>query len=318
MSEPGTPVEWCTHPRAKHVHGTYAAAIRDRCTCTACGTARRRRDKRSDLQRLRGNPGWVTDLGPLRAHLNQLLNWITLRQIEDRSGINRTMIRYILGTAAGRRAAIRVRRGVHDQLMAVTADQVDERDDCLVDPTGTIRRYQALVALGWPPAWLAPRFGVTDANLRTALDGSRIRASFRTRVAEVYRELSGTPPTPASPRDAASITRARARAAEEGWPPPTAWDDDELDDPNATPHLDEPEDEQSRGEADAEDAAHLLDAGESVDRIVERLGHASRGALFTSLRRGGHNDVADRLAAASAIETDDNRPLGTSRRKRVA
>lgn len=278
MSEPGTPVEWCTHPRAKHVHGTYAAAIRDRCPCTPCREARRRHDKRAEYARYLGNPGWVTDLTQLRAHLNQLLAWITLRQIEDRSGINRTMIRYILGTAAGRRAAIRVRRHVHDALMAVTADQVDERDDCLVDPTGTIRRYQALVALGWPPAWLAPQFGVTDANLRTALDGSRIRASFRTRVAEVYCEISGTPPTPASARDAASITRARAHAAAQDWPPPMAWDDDEIDDPNAAPHLDEPGG--SKADADAEDVAHLLDAGESVDRIVERTGHNQRDALF--------------------------------------
>lgn len=315
MSEPGTPVEWCTHPRAKHVHGTYAAAIRDRCTCTACSTARRRRDKRSDLQRLRGNPGWVTDLTSLRAHLNQLLLWITPRQIEDRSGVNRTMIRYILGQAPGRRAAIRVRRGVHDALMAVTAEQVDQRDDCLVDPTGTIRRYQALVALGWPAAWLAPRLGVTASNLHTSLGRGRIRAGFRARVAEVYREISGKPPTPSSPRDAASISYARRRAAEQGWPPPIAWDDDELDDPNAAPHLDEPG--ASRANADAEDVAHLLDAGEGIDRIVERTGHNQRDALFASLRRGGHHAVADRLAAASAAEADE-RPLTPRGRKKVA
>jgi hypothetical protein len=99
-----------------------------------------------------------------------------------------------------------------------------------VDSTGTARRLQALVALGYPQTYLWDRL-TGDAkrqNCHHLLMQARPTVNARTarKVAELYDELSMTP----GPSD-----RSRRKAVYRGWAPPLAWDEDEIDNPEAHP-----------------------------------------------------------------------------------
>jgi transcriptional regulator with XRE-family HTH domain len=98
--------------------------------------------------------------------------------------------------------------------------------------TGTTRRLRALIALGWPQAELARQTGLPTCTISHLVRGDIDRTSRRNAavVYDLYERLSMTP----GPSD-----WQRQRAKEAGWAPPLAWDDDSIDNPDATPHLGE-------------------------------------------------------------------------------
>ena len=99
-----------------------------------------------------------------------------------------------------------------------------------VNSTGTARRLQALVALGYPQTYLWDRL-TGDAkrqNCHHLLVQARptVNAETARKVAELYDELSMTP---------GPSVRSRRKATYHGWAPPLAWDEDEIDNPEAHP-----------------------------------------------------------------------------------
>lgn len=97
-----------------------------------------------------------------------------------------------------------------------------------IDSTGTIRRLQAMSAIGYTQSDLCRRLGITPSNSTCLFRGhrSKVLASTALRVAALYDELSMT----SGPSQA-----ARGRAQRLGWSPPLAWDDEDINDPDATP-----------------------------------------------------------------------------------
>lgn len=97
----------------------------------------------------------------------------------------------------------------------------------VVDATGTRRRIRALMRIGWSLHEQARRLGVAVQSLsRTHRQRDHVLLSTAQKVAALYDELSMTPGT---------CVRARNHAERRNWPPPLAWDDDEIDDPAAQP-----------------------------------------------------------------------------------
>lgn len=99
-----------------------------------------------------------------------------------------------------------------------------------IDSTGTARRLQALVAIGYAQSYLWDRI-TGDAkrqNMAYVIRQQRptVNAETARKVAELYDELSMTP----GPSE-----RARRKAAYYGWAPPLAWDEDDIDNPEAHP-----------------------------------------------------------------------------------
>ncbi len=96
----------------------------------------------------------------------------------------------------------------------------------MVDSTGTARRVRALVALGYTWTDLSRHLGVDPSTIRWL--GARPRPTVRLRTAAavtaLYDELSTTP---------GGKAYAYTIARKNGWPPPLAWDDDTIDDPQA-------------------------------------------------------------------------------------
>lgn len=97
---------------------------------------------------------------------------------------------------------------------------------------GVRRRLEALMALGWSLPTLAAKLGYSYAaleKLRTR-EGKVLRTIAQP-IFDLYDELCMTVP------EGPYALRSRRQAARKGWAPPLAWDDDDIDDPAARPHI---------------------------------------------------------------------------------
>lgn len=106
----------------------------------------------------------------------------------------------------------------------IGADRLDPRvpDETFISPVGSIRRIQALRALGWPMQMLEARYGTF---LQPPPD-ARCSAGYARTIRDVYEELSGT---------TGPSTRVASLALRQGWAPPLAWEGVDIDDPRAFP-----------------------------------------------------------------------------------
>lgn len=140
----------------------------------------------------------------------------------------------------------------------------------LVDATGTRRRLQALMAIGWRNRDLGARLGITGEGVdRTCNNRRLVHVRTAARIAALYDELWDKP----GPSD-----ETRRRAAAKGWPPPLWWDDDLIDDPTATSDY-TPYRKASRTDRRAKAARTVADLsakGLSAREIGEHLGISRR------------------------------------------
>jgi len=294
----GRPTRDCNHPGQPHRHGQRAAYVKDRCRCTACTAANTAASHTAARRQALGHPGPLVDAGDVRAHLVQLRRaHIGYQQIARLSGTSATHVREIAGTVArsGNRPPIRrIRPDLAARLLAIEPTPANRAVHCQLDATGTRRRLQALVALGWPPDTLAHRLGCTPAGLcRTLTCTTAITERAARHIRDLYDRLWHTEPPRATPAQRQAAELARAHAVGHGWGPPLAWDDIDTDpqphgEPaspgaHANPHLDEIAVER----AVAGDGIRLRDLSPAEQaEVVHRL--TERGK---SIR-----DIADQLA----------------------
>lgn len=100
----------------------------------------------------------------------------------------------------------------------------------LTPSLGAQRRLRALAALGWSWHACAEQVGMEKRFVQRLAAGDRatVHPATHDRIAALYERLSMTVgPSP----------RTRAYAQRHGWLPPLAWDDADLDDPAAAPHM---------------------------------------------------------------------------------
>jgi hypothetical protein len=297
----------CLHPRAGHEHGTYLAHDRDGCRCGPCVAASRRHHKATAYRTATGTSSYV-DAGPAREHVLRLLGVLTARQIEARSGVHRTAIRVLVGDFPGRPRSKRITRTTEAALLAVRADRVGNESSGLVDATGTRRRLQALVALGWPVSHLRARVGASSRTTWLLTSGGGAASDFvtvrlRDAVLSLYDELSMTLPAPGR-----GATRARGMAAARGWAPPLAWDDDSIDDPSAAPQRGVP------GDVDSDIDEVIVERVLAGDRMT--LSRSARGVVVARLAEAGESDrqIAARLGVVEMTVLRDRQRLGIESR----
>lgn len=137
----------------------------------------------------------------------------------------------------------------------------------LIDVTGTRRRLEALVALGWTYSAIGQRAGMTLSGVHKALNRyTVIRREVAEKYAAVYEEMSMTLPPTETRQQKRDASYARTVARKRGFLPPLVWDN--IDDPNERP----------RGIRANErrdllaDWAELWEAGESREQAARRLG----------------------------------------------
>lgn len=143
-----------------------------------------------------------------------------------------------------------------------------------IDPTGTQRRLQALVAMGY--TWRAIDRHLGHQNLAEKWGNGRLRYVFpatATKVAKVYEKLSMTLPPNQTSREKAAVTKARNIARRNGWPPPLAWDN--IDNPDEQPRgwqRDVPRGGGWSGAGRHADLDELMDRGVGVSEAARVLG----------------------------------------------
>ena len=145
-----------------------------------------------------------------------------------------------------------------------------------IDATGTQRRIQGMIAMGYSCAALArmlntPVQVVSQISLKYR---TQTTANFAERVASLAKGLQLRPgPTTGAGK------QARNRAIRHGWVPLLAWDEDSIDDPLARPVV-----AKSRTMRFPEKYAEMRELGLSDRQIAERM-NIKCGSLEDSLRR---------------------------------
>lgn len=99
-----------------------------------------------------------------------------------------------------------------------------------IDATGTRRRIEALMAIGWPAGELGRRLGgVTFQQINIFRTEPRVSPTTAARVAGLYEQLWNQEPVPTTRGERTAVSRARSFARTRGFAPPMAWDDIDLD-----------------------------------------------------------------------------------------
>jgi hypothetical protein len=98
------------------------------------------------------------------------------------------------------------------------------RGSLLIDPTGTRRRLHALMRIGWSADLIGAEFDITGDAVKQWMINRRVRRETAAKVAALYDRWWDAP---------GPSVKTAARAKANGWPPPMAWNDDEIDDPRA-------------------------------------------------------------------------------------
>lgn len=215
----------------------------------------------------------LVDAEPVRQHIAALRDaGHSLPAIQKKARISAATLARLLYDGVNPRAN-RIRTDVAARILTLPVTPAPVTPNTTIDATGTRRRIQALVAMGWTYTALAPHLGFHPRRLTDLARAERVLASTAARIADRYRVVQTWNPA-GHGVPAASQTMARNIAAREGWHGPLAWDD--IDDPDCQP---ETEHRPSRAQAsrpkvyaDPARVARLTAAGKSAAQIAQEIG----------------------------------------------
>jgi predicted transcriptional regulator len=287
----GGPIRDCQHPGRPHLHGTRTAYVKDQCRCAECRAANSTASKTAYRQRILGRWAPFVDAAPTRAHIQALREaGIGVDQIARLAGISSSHVRELVPhPRTGRRPIQQVRRDTAQRVLAVAVTDANRASRSHVDATGTRRRLQALVAIGWTHTALAAELCRSTTSLTRSMTSEAVIASTARQVRDLYDRAWDKQPQHDTDDELATINAARALAASHGWPPPMAWDDIDTDPspcadpPDLTDELDEIAIERAvAGDGMRLEHLTLAEQNEVVRRLTER---------GKSIR-----DIADQLA----------------------
>lgn len=97
-----------------------------------------------------------------------------------------------------------------------------------ISATGSRRRVQALMTLGWPLVVILDHAGVVRRSLYHFMEADRINRDDAKKIEAAYRKLMLREPS-TKEIDQRQITRAKNRAAASNWAGPMDWNNIETD-----------------------------------------------------------------------------------------
>lgn len=227
------------------------------------------------------------DAAPVRAHIQTLYQaGASYRAIAELAGVS---IHVVCQVAKGQR---HVRSVNATKIMALTSARIFDRGgaDDFVPSIGSVRRMQALAALGHSAQTIADAMG-PGATAHVVRNIRSIRSRWISRLNHdraraAYDQLWDQPGT-------SHQTRAAAQRA--GYAPPLAWDDDTIDDPIAQPQHQLGGDQVSPiKRVHLDDVDELAIDGLTLGQVAHRLG-VSKDAVSACLRRSEHAGEAARI-----------------------
>lgn len=295
----------CTCPRAKHVHGTRVAYVVDGCGCPPCTEANRRYFHQNLLNHSSGRHAY-TDAGPVRAHIEFLQSrGMGRRSIAKAAGVPQSVLTTLLygrNRGDGKERRPPTGRILKTHAASILALDPELHGGANVEGFGASRRLQALAARGWPLVtqveMLSPK--VSPSTVHRILEGKAefIYARVDEAISELYRSLADVEPAADTPQRARAIRATRAKAGRRGWPPPAAWDDETIDDPEARP--DPSWKSASRIGSMVEDLADLVRFGEGRESAARRLGISTDG-IYQGCQRAGRLDLWEQLVVNESL-----------------
>ena len=239
------------------------------------------------------------DPEPVREHIQNLRDFgLSLVTIATLAGEHPSSLSTL--TQPGHAAYLkRIRPERAERILAVRFNLDGIPDGHRVNSAGTRRRIEALMRNGWSLAYIGGRLGVTTQ----CVYGYRMRDGVSAAVARAVRDLYDDLWDQQGPG-----TRVRRYAEKEGYPPPAAWDDDSIDDPNAEPNLGD-DVTTNRGrpvEHVIEDIEWILEHDPLITstELAQRLGYATKSAIQHALEpgRGNRPDLLARLARNAEVK----------------
>lgn len=211
----------------------------------------------SQIRRLKSAGQWDPSRpsAPVRAYVLQLMNMgLPLRNIIKGSGVPagvcRTLLygttRYPNGVKTVYPPSKTIGTEYAEKLMAYRPTLDDYPPHAVVSTVGPRRRLQALATIGWTRRALAARTDAAVERFNQIMQQPTTSAAMAFIVRDLYDELWSRSPSETEVPPA-SVLRTRNMAVRNGWYGPLAWDDDAIDDPNATPMTDAVEPVRSDG-----------------------------------------------------------------------
>lgn len=216
---------------------------------------------------------WVP-IGPAREHLQRLrdagMSW---KRIAELSGVNSWTVRNVIHVDQDH-VRISTARGLLS--VPVPGREVDVAfPGAQIPGLGTQRRLRALVALGYSNQQLAAEIDYPKSQFQRLLSGEfDVTAAVARKAEAVFQRLQMQPPP-----DGYAANRARLRAQRRGWAVPWAWNEDDLDNPMARPHV-----PIIRAEAWLPEYEKLRAKGHSKRKIAALMG-IDETSLNTRLRK---------------------------------
>lgn len=222
------------------------------------------------------------DAAPLAAYLDNLVNQgFSHRQIADAAGRRDGEITKIRSRQQATTIPEVARAYLNVRLNGITPAHAT------VDAVGTIRRGQALHAIGYPLYRIADGIPMAGNHLGRILDQQppTVRLTVANGMTALYEQLRWKP----GPSRFA-VFSARRRE----WHGPMAWDGN-IDDPSAQPDIDGPYtpiEKNARDPFRRAEMEHLARAGASLDEIRRRTGASLPYAreVLAELRTGQRRD----------------------------
>jgi len=296
----------CHHKQTTHVHGTRACYVLDKCRCTPCGQDRAHWERTSSRAKAYGRWDNLVDAGPAREHVATLAaQGMGLKRIVAVSDISQGLLwKLVYGKRhqdGSRVPSVRITKSANERILAV---RLDLADGARIDSTGTTRRIQGLVAIGWSQSKLAVRLGMLRSNFTAIAQGrTDVTVTRAKAVADMYDELWNTAPPHTEWRDHIAYSRSLSYAAKAGWVVPMAWSDDDIDNPNATPDLGEQEQVAHRPQKfSIEDVDFILDNDPlTIDQLADRL-HVTRDTIEHRLARTDRRDLLARMIRNKTVQ----------------
>ncbi len=241
-----------------HRHAEVATCyVIHRCRCEPCRHANSARERRR--AKLKAYGRWESpyvDAQPAREHVLRLrASGVGYKSIANLAGVSVTSVRaliygredYIDGGHGPRHGEHlkRISRDKAERLLALNPTMEQLPRSAHRPARGTVRRVQALIAMGWTIRAIAEAADVDYGSLTRTLRRYEKAKSHRNRVLirpetivaveRAYNTLSVTLPSAATHRERISVARMRNIGERNGWPLPMDWEavDNDFDRHNA-------------------------------------------------------------------------------------
>jgi hypothetical protein len=169
------------------------------------------------------------DPAPVRDHVHRLLQAATFQAVGDAAGVGQMTVWEI---AHGTRPAITTRTA--QALLAMQpADITPPRGAA----NGPMWRLRSLIAMGHATGRITAALAAPAHVIEPLIRGDRatITTTLRDDIGRLFEAWWDKQPPQRTPAEEAAASKARHRAARNGWPCPAALDEDELDQPGYQP-----------------------------------------------------------------------------------